>query len=128
MFKNRKRNTCNINLFKHQFVSQYKAGCRVHKLHGHVRIQVYVFHFYQITPTPGIFCLVPWYWLELPDKVCACTFESEIYQPCGITGPGSSSGRASASGSGGRGFDTRPRHTKGVKNGTSGYLLWCSAL
>ena len=38
------------------------------------------------------------------------------------------SGRASASGSGGRGFDPRPRHTKGVKNGTSGYLAWCSAL
>ena len=38
------------------------------------------------------------------------------------------SGRASASGSGGRGFESRPRHTKGVKNGTSGYLAWCSAL
>ena len=38
------------------------------------------------------------------------------------------SGRASASGSGGRGFDPRPRHTKGVKNGTSGYLAWCSVL
>ena len=30
--------------------------------------------------------------------------------------------------SGGRGFEPRPRHTKGVKNGTSGYLAWCSAL
>ena len=38
------------------------------------------------------------------------------------TSPGSPSGTASAWGSGGRGFDTRPRHTKGVKNGTSGYL------
>ena len=38
------------------------------------------------------------------------------------------SGRASVSGSGGRGFESRPRHTKGVKNGTSGYLAWCSAL
>ena len=38
------------------------------------------------------------------------------------------SGRASASGSGGRGFEPRPRHTKGVKNGTNGYLAWCSAL
>ena len=38
------------------------------------------------------------------------------------------SGRASASGSGGRGFDPRPRHTKGVKNDTGGYLAWCSAL
>ena len=44
------------------------------------------------------------------------------------TGPGSSSGRVSALGSGGRGFNTWPRHTKGVKNGTSGYLAWCSAL
>ena len=32
-------------------------------------------------------------------------------------------GKASASGSGGRGFESRPHHTKGVKNGTSGYLL-----
>ena len=38
------------------------------------------------------------------------------------------SGRASVSGSGGRGFEPRPRHTKGVKNGTNGYLAWCSAL
>ena len=37
-------------------------------------------------------------------------------------------GRASASGAGGRGFDPGPRHTKGVKNGTSGYFAWCSAL
>ena len=37
-------------------------------------------------------------------------------------------GRASASGAGGRGFDPGPRHTKGVKNGTSGYLAWRSAL
>ena len=41
-----------------------------------------------------------------------------------ITGPDSSSGRASASGAGGRRFETRPRHTKGVKNGTTGYLAW----
>ena len=31
------------------------------------------------------------------------------------TGPDSANGRASASGAGGRGFDPRPRHTKGVK-------------
>ena len=37
-------------------------------------------------------------------------------------GPNSSSGRASASGSGGRRFDPRPRHTKGVKNGTGSSL------
>ena len=34
----------------------------------------------------------------------------------------SSSGRASASGSEGRRFDPRPRHTKGVKNGTGSSL------
>ena len=38
------------------------------------------------------------------------------------TGPDSSSGRASTSGSGGRRFDPRPRHTKGVKNGTGSSL------
>ena len=40
----------------------------------------------------------------------------------------SANGRASASGAGGRGFDPGPRHTKCVKNGTSGYLAWRSAL
>ena len=45
-----------------------------------------------------------------------------------VTAPDSSSGRASASGAGGRRFETRPRHTKGVKNGTSGYLAWRSVL
>ena len=45
-----------------------------------------------------------------------------------ITGPDSANGRASASGAGGRGFDSGPGHTKGVKNGTSGYLAWRSAL
>ena len=44
------------------------------------------------------------------------------------TGPDSANGRASASGAGGPGFDLGPRHTKGVKNGTSGYLAWRSAL
>ena len=39
-----------------------------------------------------------------------------------FTGPDSSTGRASASGSGGRRFDPRPRHTKGVKNGTGSSL------
>ena len=38
------------------------------------------------------------------------------------TGPDSSSDRASTSGAGGRRFETQPRHTKGVKNGSSGYL------
>ena len=47
---------------------------------------------------------------------------------CALTGPNIANGRASASGAGGRGFDTRPRHTKGIKNGTSGYLAWHSAL
>ena len=45
-----------------------------------------------------------------------------------FAGPDSSNGRASASGAGGRRFETRPRHTEGVKNGISGYLAWCSAL
>ena len=40
----------------------------------------------------------------------------------------SANGRASASGAGGRGFKSRSPHTKGVKNGTSGYLAWRSAL
>ena len=26
------------------------------------------------------------------------------------------------------GFESRPCHTKGIRNGTSGYLAWCSAL
>ena len=43
-------------------------------------------------------------------------------------GPDSANGRASASGAGGCGFDPGPRHTKNVKNGTSGYLAWRSAL
>ena len=34
----------------------------------------------------------------------------------------SSVGRASPLGAGGRGFETRPHHTKGVKNGTSSSL------
>ena len=42
--------------------------------------------------------------------------------------PDSANGRASALGAGGRGFDPLPRHTKGFKNGTSGYLAWRSAL
>ena len=51
-----------------------------------------------------------------------------VYPNVAYTGPDSSSGRASASGAGGRRFETWPRHTKGVKNGTSGYLAWRSAL
>ena len=35
--------------------------------------------------------------------------------------------RASASEAGGHGFEPGPRHTKDVKNGTSGYLAWRSA-
>ena len=38
------------------------------------------------------------------------------------TGSDSSSGRASASGAVGRGFESRPRHTKGIKNGNSSSL------
>ena len=36
--------------------------------------------------------------------------------------PDSSVGRASAFGAGGRGFESRLHHTKGVKNGTSSSL------
>ena len=43
------------------------------------------------------------------------------------TGPDSVMVRASASEAGGRGFKSGPRHTKDVKNGTSGYLAWRSA-
>ena len=39
-----------------------------------------------------------------------------------LSGPGSSSGRASTLGLGGCGFETRPCHTKCVKNGTSGLV------
>ena len=39
-----------------------------------------------------------------------------------MTGPDSLVVRASASGSEGRGFAPRPRHTKGVKNGTGSSL------
>ena len=39
-----------------------------------------------------------------------------------FTGPDSLVVRASASGSEGRGFAPRPRHTKGVKNGTGSSL------
>ena len=47
-----------------------------------------------------------------------------IKQVLGILGtrPDSSVGRASAFGAGGRGFESRPHHTKGVKNGTSSSL------
>ena len=36
--------------------------------------------------------------------------------------------RASALGAGGRGFNPGPGHTKDFKNGTSGCLVWRSAL
>ena len=44
------------------------------------------------------------------------------------TGPDGANGRASASGAGSREFEFRLCHSKGVKNGTSGYLAWRSAL
>ena len=46
----------------------------------------------------------------------------------GIASSDSANGRASASGAGGPGFNPWPCHTKGVKNGTRGYLAWRSAL
>ena len=45
-----------------------------------------------------------------------------------LTDPVSVMVRASALGAGGGGFDPRPCHNKDVKNGTSGYLAWRSAL
>ena len=42
-------------------------------------------------------------------------------------GSDNSSDRVSASGAGGRRFESQPRHTKGVKNCTSGYFAWRSA-
>ena len=41
--------------------------------------------------------------------------------------PDSANDRVSALGAGGHGFDPG-RHTKGVRNGTSGYFAWRSAL
>ena len=38
------------------------------------------------------------------------------------------SGIASALGARGLRFEPRPPNTKSIKNGTSGYLAWCSAL
>ena len=38
-----------------------------------------------------------------------------------MTVPVSSDGRAFAYGAGGRGFESRPRHTKDVKNGSNGF-------
>ena len=55
----------------------------------------------------------------LPTKIksfTCVTYENFVtYYLFILTGPDSSSGRASASGAGGRRFETRPRHTKGVK-------------
>ena len=58
--------------------------------------------------------------------------DSDTKQPfISLTGPGSSrqfSVRASALGVGCHRFESLLRHTKGIKNGTSSYLAWCSAL
>ena len=62
----------------------------------------------------------------LKKKGLSYNFKSKIVN--WLTGPDSTNGRASASGARGRGFVSRPRHTKGVENGTSGYLAWRSAL
>ena len=45
-----------------------------------------------------------------------------------VTGPDSVMVRASASGTGGRGFDPGPRYTKDAKNGTMYQWLPCLAL
>ena len=63
------------------------------------------------------------YWRKhFQESKLTCLKQTEL------TGPDSSSGRASASGAGGCRFETRPPHTKGVKNGISGYLALRSAL
>ena len=64
----------------------------------------------------------------MPDIEISANGVVKLLSDLNITGPDSANGRASASGAGGRGFDPGPRHTKGVKNGTSGYLAWRSAL
>ena len=43
-------------------------------------------------------------------------------EPTRVERPDSSVGKASAFGAGARGFESRPHHTKGVKNGTGGSL------
>ena len=58
-------------------------------------------------------------------EMCKCIM-SLSDQPA--LAPGSSSGGASTLGSGCCRFESRPRHTKGVKNGANGYLAWHSAL
>ena len=45
-----------------------------------------------------------------------------------MTDPNSSNGSESASGAGGRRLEPQQLQMKGVKNGTSGYLAWFSAL
>ena len=60
--------------------------------------------------------------------ICLLVLEKIFVGYHHIYGPDSANGRASASGAGGRGFDPLPRHTKGVKIGTSGYLAWRSVL
>ena len=64
-------------------------------------------------------CFVLWEFCRTDDH-CSSIFTFE--QLLIYTGPDSSSDRASASGSEGRRLDPRPRHTKGVKNGTGSSL------
>ena len=54
-------------------------------------------------------------WLILTESLGLTQLVTEPTRVTAVTGPDSSSGRASASGSEGRRFDPRPRHTKGVK-------------
>ena len=64
----------------------------------------------------------------LNSAVHVCDIDAQSLPDRHRSGPDSANGRASASGAGGRGFDPGPRHTKGVKYGTSGYLAWRSAI
>ena len=50
------------------------------------------------------------------------TLKGTIFQISKLYRPEISVDRASAFGAGGRGFKSRPQHTKGVKNGTSSSL------
>ena len=65
--------------------------------------------------------------IALNVKERGSTKEAEGKQlPC--SRPGGSVVEHLLWGLGGSRFESRLRHTKGVKNGTSGYLAWCSVL
>ena len=77
----------------------------------------HVLGFDPVAPSPGTNPVVRWQ----ERKANLTGYIRSKYQ-CLLTGPDSLVVRASASGSEGRGFAPRPRHTKGVKNGTGSAL------